>query len=228
LKTYDVFLFDADGTLFDYDKAEEHALKAMFDRCGFVYSENIRQVYRDINEKAWKDYENGIVTKTELQSVRFERLFDAMGVRRDAMEFNLQYLYELGKGSYLIDGAYEICSEIVSKGKKIYIVTNGIITTQESRIKHSLIKDYVTDFFVSEFVGYQKPQIEYFDYVFSHIQKVEKDKILIIGDSLSADIAGGNNAGIDSCWYNASGAANNTEIIPTYEIKSLYDVRMFA
>ena len=143
------------------------------------------------------------------------------------MRFNEKYLFELGKGSFLIEGALEICREIVSYGKKIFIVTNGILATQEARIKNSLIKDYISDSFISEGIGFQKPNIKYFEYVFLNIPQIEKDKILIIGDSLSADIAGGNNADIDTCWFNESRIENQTDITPTYEISSLKELQNF-
>ena len=227
MKEYDIFLFDADGTLFDYDMAEDNALKIMFDYCGFEYSQNIRSKYREKNSQVWASYEKGEITKAELQTLRFSRLFNDIGVNYDEKDFNDRYLIELGKGAYLIDGALEICKEITSHNKKIYIVTNGVLTTQKTRIEHSLIKGYVSDFFVSEFVGFQKPHASYFDYVFSHIPHVSKDRILIIGDSITADIAGGNNAGIDSCWFNKSGEMNNTEVIPTYEISRLSELNKF-
>ena len=224
MNKYDVFLFDADGTLYDYDKAEENALKIMFNYCEFDYSESIRLKYREINSQVWASYEKGEITKAELQTLRFSRLFNDIGVDYDVKTFNEKYLNELGKGSFLIDGALEICKKITSVNKKIYIVTNGILTTQKARIEHSQIKEYVSDFFVSEFIGSQKPHRQYFEYVFSHIPQVEKDRVLIIGDSLSADIAGGNNAGIDSCWFNRSGNINKTEIKPTYEISKLNEL----
>ena len=227
MKKYDIFLFDADGTLYDFDMAEANALQIMFKNCGFEYSEKIRQKYIGINTQIWDSFEKGEITKEELQTIRFARLFHDIGVQYDAAEFNKNYLYELGKGAFLIDGALEICAEIVSCHKRIYIVTNGILATQKSRIKHSLIKDYISDFFVSEFVGFQKPHILYFDYVFSHIPHMEKEKALIIGDSISADIQGGQNAGIDSCWYNETGKENQTAIIPTYQIQKLSEIRKF-
>jgi YjjG family noncanonical pyrimidine nucleotidase len=228
LAKYEIFLFDADDTLYDYDKAEEYALQAMFKHCGFNYSEDIRTCYRKINTQIWESYEKGEISKTDLQTLRFSRLFDEIGVQYDTTDFSTRYLAELGKGTFLIDGAVEICRDIVSHNKQIFIVTNGILATQEARIKHSLIKDYISDFFVSEFVGYQKPDREYFEYVFSHIPKVGKDKILIIGDSLTADITGGSNAGIDTCWFNANESINHTSITPTYEVKNLAELRKFV
>jgi 2-haloacid dehalogenase len=227
MKKYDLFLFDADGTLFDYDMAETNALKTMFDYCGFDYSESIQSKYREINSQVWKSYEKDEITKAQLQTLRFTRLFSEIDLFYDAKDFNEKYLEELGKGSFLIDGALEICKEITSCGKKIYIVTNGILATQEARIKHSAIKEYICDFFVSEFIGYQKPHVLYFEYVFSHIPQIDKNNILIIGDSLSADIAGGNNAGIDSCWFNKSGDINDTDIIPVYEISALSELNKY-
>ena len=228
MQNYEIFLFDADGTLYDYDKAEEYALRTMFEKCGFNYSEDIRSKYRIINTEVWVAYEKGELSIKDFPIIRFERLFSEIGVQHDDVgDFNTQYLAELGKGTFLIDGAVEICKEITSKNKLIYIVTNGLLATQEARIKNSLIKDYITDTFVSSFVGYRKPDKEYFDYVFSHIPHVSKDKVLIVGDSLTADITGGNNAGIDTCWYNGHGFENNTDIKPMYEIKHLNEIQQF-
>ncbi|MCL2171000.1 MAG: YjjG family noncanonical pyrimidine nucleotidase [Defluviitaleaceae bacterium] len=228
MKKYDLFLFDADGTLYDYDKAEKHALQAMFAHCNFRYADNILARYREINEEVWDDYEKGGLSKSDMQTLRFSRLFEEIGIEHDAVDFNAKYLAELGKGTFLIDGAEEICRDIVSQNKSIFIVTNGILATQEARIKHSLIKDYISDFFVSEFVGYKKPEREYFEYVFSRIPKIAKEKILIIGDSLANDIAGGNNAGIDTCWFNENENENHTNTIPTYEIKKLSELQKFV
>jgi len=224
MRKYDIFLFDADNTLYDYDAAEAYALKTMFERCGFNYSENIRTKYREINGPLWENFARGEILKEDLQNVRFARLFKEVGVQYNEVDFNIRYLVELGKASFLIDGAEEICRTIVCNNKQLFIVTNGILATQESRIKHSLLKDYISDSFVSEIIGYKKPDIEYFEHVFSHIPQVSKDKILIIGDSLTADIAGGNRAGIDSCWFNEKKTKNNTKLKPTYEISRLSEL----
>jgi len=228
MKKYEIFLFDADDTLYDYKMAEANALRVMFENSRIAYTEDLRSAYREINSQEWAKYEKGEITKNALQIARFRRLFENIGVNFDAADFNAKYLYELGKGSFLIDGALEICRYITSAGKKIYIVTNGILATQKSRIANSLIKDYISDFFVSEFVGFQKPAAAYFEYVFSHIPQVGRDKILIIGDSLSADMAGGCNAGIDSCWFNPGFIENMTDIRPTYEIRKLEELKEFV
>ena len=228
MKKYDIFLFDADGTLFDYDRAEEQALKTMFARCGFVYTEKARNIYRDINVEVWASFERGEMTKDELQTIRFTLLFGYIGVSYDEDVFNKQYLLELGKGSFLISGAFEICEYIAARGKKIFIVTNGLLATQHARIKYSQIKNFITDYFVSEVVGSQKPDIRYFEYVFERIPPAAKENILIVGDSLTADIAGGKRAGIDTCWFNETGVKNQTSITPVYEINKLTELKNFV
>jgi len=227
LKKYDIFLFDADGTLFDFSLAEAGAVQAMFNSCGFDYTEDILLKYRRLSAPLWERYEKGEITTENLLVLRWVHLFDELGISYDAKDFGGKYLNELGRGIFLIDGALEICRDIVSSNNQLYIVTNGVFATQKARIEHSAISKYVSDFFVSGAIGFPKPHPFYFEHVFSHIPQITKDKILIVGDSLSADIAGGNNAGIDSCWLNISDAVNDTGIIPTYEISALSELHEF-
>ena len=120
-------------------------------------------------------------------------------------------------------GALETC-KMLSEYCSLYIVTNGVSKTQHSRIRLSAIKDYFKDIFVSEDVGYQKPLKEFFDYVFEKINLIDKSRVLIVGDSLTSDIQGGNNAGIDTCWYNPKGIENTKKVNCTYEINNLQDL----
>lgn len=224
MKTYDVFLLDADGTLFDYDKAEENALKSVFHKYRVDYAEDVRAIYRKINQALWDSLEKGQIDKSDIQVLRFKQLFDALGIACDPKRFSDDYLIELGKGSFLIEGALEVCKSICENHGKAYIVTNGISSTQKARLENSVIKPYIAEIFISEEIGYHKPNPLYFEYVFSHIPDVDKSKMIIIGDSLSADIAGGIHAGIDSCWFNKFDSKNNTNTAPTYEIKSLTEL----
>ena len=227
MKKYEIFLFDADDTLYDYDMSEANALKTMLESIGISFDITLHKRYREINMQTWKRFEQGEISSEELQTSRFARLFDELGIHEDAKEFNASYLAEFGKGSFLIDGALDICKAITSQGKEIYIVTNGLVLSQEARVKHSPLVQYISDTFVSDRVGYQKPHPAYFDYVFKHIPQIGKDKFLIIGDSLTADIVGGNNAGIDTCWFNERRKENHTEITPTYEIHKLRELEKF-
>jgi len=226
MKKYDIFLFDADDTLYDFNMSSVYALKTMFEQCGFDYSDSVWTRYIEINSQAWTCYEKGEISIHELQTTRFSRLFDEIGISHDADDFNKRYLYELGSGSFLIEGALEICRKIILENKQIFIVTNGLISTQDARAKQSPLSEYISGVFVSQAVGSKKPEAEYFEHVFSHIP-AGKDKMLIVGDSLTADIAGGNNAKIDTCWLNRHGASNFTGIKPLYEINTLRQLQKF-
>jgi 2-haloacid dehalogenase len=228
MKKYEIFLFDADGTLYDFNKAEESALQRMFEQNGFGYSPKVLERYRALSAELWAAYEKGKMKKLDLQKLRFERLFGELEIRCDALEFNDNYIVKLGEGGFLLNGAIEICEAVASAGKPIYIVTNGFQRVQEPRIKNSPLDKFISDVFISEVVGYPKPDERYFEHVFSNIPQVSKDKILIIGDSLAADIAGGNKAGIDSCWFNEHGIENETSALPTYEISELQELRKFV
>jgi 2-haloacid dehalogenase len=125
-------LFDADGTLFDYDMAEGVALRKTFEQYSLNYNDDIRNIYREINSSMWKEFENGKIDKASLQTGRFERLLNECNYKADANEFNLIYLDFLAENGHLIDGALEICKEL-SEFCTLAIATNGIARTQKGR-----------------------------------------------------------------------------------------------
>ena len=221
---YEAYLFDADDTLFHFDMAEEHAFKKVFNDAGLTYSDDILNLYRSISKVLWHKFENAEITKDELQFKRFHDLFAELNIDYNAKQMNDAYVLALGTGAYLIDGAEDICKSLTESGKRIYIITNGVAVTQKMRITSSVISGYISGLFVSEDVGFQKPQIEYFDYVLSHIPNIDQTSTIIVGDSLLSDIRGGIQAGIDTCWFNKNNEKNTTTFRPTYEVNRLIDI----
>jgi 2-haloacid dehalogenase len=222
---YDVYLIDADDTMFDFDKAETTALTGMFQRYALRCSEGVRIRYRDINNELWAMFERGELSKEIVLIERFVRLSKVLGIPLDAEEFNRLYLLELGKCSDLLEGAEALCKRLFEEGKHIYIATNGTPSaTQKSRLAASPLPPYVSGVFVSEDVGWQKPQKEYFDYIFAHIPPVDKSRVLMVGDSLSSDMRGGQNAGLDTCWFNPDHKPNPSDVRPTYEVAALAEI----
>jgi len=224
VKKYDIFLFDADNTLYDFDRASAHALEILLTKYGYGYSSNLPATFINLTADLWKALEKGEISGEDLQTERFKRLFELLGATHDPTKFNDEYIYEMGSSSFLIDGALEICQQITQNGKHLYIVTNGFLATGKARAAFSAIEKYKSGTFASEEVGYNKPAKAFFDHVLANIPKGE---VLIVGDSLSADIAGGNAAGIDTCWFNPKGLTNKTGIIPTYEISNLTELQKF-
>lgn len=219
---YKFILFDADGTLFDYDMAECIALRKTFEKYCFIFNEDIHNMYREINSSMWKEFENGKINKLNLQTGRFERLLNEFNYKADANEFNLLYLDILAESGHLIEGALEVCKEL-SQFCTLAIATNGIARTQKGRLKNSLIQPYISHIIVSEDAGFKKPHNGFFQYAFDTCKMQDKKSTIIIGDSLSADIKGGIDFGIATCWYNPNGIGT-ADLKADYEIKHLNDL----
>ena len=219
-KNYDTLLLDADDTLLDFRKTEKAALENTFDHYGLKLTEEIRDIYKTINHELWSAFERGEITKETITSTRFQRVFDTVGYHVDGSTFHLDYQQQLAQGYYLIDGARELCEKLAGK-YRLYCVTNGVASTQYSRLSGSGLDNYFRDIFVSEEIGYQKPSAHYFSAVFKSSPEVDTTHTLIVGDSLTSDIQGGKNTGIDTCWFNPSRQAAKPELKADYEIVKL-------
>ncbi len=221
---YDTLLFDADDTLLDFKRAEKESLASTFEHFSLCADEEIISGYSKINEGYWKALEREEVTKDELRVRRFADLCKRFEFDIEPALMAREYERNLSLSSYIIDGADELCRDLAEK-YRIYIVTNGIKDVQQGRIHESAIKDYFITDFVSEDVGYEKPRIEYFEFVAKSIPGFDKSKTIIIGDSLSSDIKGGINFGIDTCWYNPKNQEIPDGMDITYTVRSFDDIR---
>ena len=221
---FEYLLFDADNTLLDFSASEHNAFINTMKKHGFPHDESIKKQYDEINHGLWKRYECGEISRDEVVNTRFGKLFETIGVTGDGVAFERLYQAALGDGHDTIKDAMTLLEKLKSMGKKIYIVTNGVAVTQYKRLEASGIDKMVDGIFISEEIGYQKPSIHFFDAVFAEIAPFEKEKTLIIGDTLTSDILGGNNAGIATCWYNPKELTNTTIATVDYEIKSLMEV----
>ncbi|OKP97117.1 YjjG family noncanonical pyrimidine nucleotidase [Paenibacillus sp. P46E] len=217
---YEVILFDADDTLFDYGMAESKALYNAFVHFGLpTGAEDYAASYQEINRALWKDLEQGRTTSAVLRVERFNRLFAAHKLELSPEAFSEAYLKFLGEGTYLIQGAVELCQEL--NGYRLAVITNGIKDVQLSRIQGSPLSDTFEQIIISEETGYQKPEAGIFDYAFNKLGISDRSKVLIVGDSLTSDIKGGMDYGIDTCWFNPLGKEGVPGIHPTYEIREL-------
>lgn len=217
---YTWLLFDADGTLFAYDGAEEQAIENVFTHYELPFSASIVETYKRINQAMWMQIEEQTISLDELRVLRFELLFEELGIVQDALEFSRMYLHYLGQAADLIPGTLEVLEQLHGK-YNMAIITNGITRVQLSRIKKSGLDRYFPHVFTSEAIGVFKPATGFFDVVFDEIGHPPKENVLVIGDSLSSDIAGGVGYDLDTCWYNPNGVENNQGIRATYEIKDL-------
>lgn len=223
MSRYTTILFDADATLFDFKRSEHDAVKDCLAFAGLPTTDEVIQRYSEINDGYWKKLERGEVTKAELFTARWKDLLEYYGFDLDPQRIADLYPSRLAERGYLMDGAEEICQALYGK-VKMYIVTNGFATVQHGRFDNSPLRKYFDGMFISEELGAEKPSIAYFEAVFSKIPAFDKEKAIIIGDSLTSDIKGGINAGIDTCWYNPTGKSAPEGIAITYVISKLSEI----
>lgn len=221
---YKFLLFDLDHTLFDFDAAEDVALTQLLKEEGVDNIQAYKDYYVPMNKALWKDLEQKKITKHELVNTRFSRLFKHFGVEKDGAYLANRYQFYLSQQGQIFSGAMELLDNLIDRGYELYAATNGITTIQTGRLTQSGLASYFNHVFISEQLGTQKPDALFYERIGQQIPGFSKDKTVMIGDSLTADIQGGNNAGIDTIWYNPHHLENKTQAQPTFEVHSYQEL----
>lgn len=216
-------LFDLDDTLFDFHKAEKIALTKTLVHFGIDPTEETLALYSTINAAHWKRLELGEISREEVKVGRYRELFETIGVECDPVKATAYYESMIAIGHYFMPGAPELLGELYRK-YRLYIVSNGTAKVQEGRIGSSGITKYMDGIFISQILGANKPDKQFFDICFAEIPDFSLSETVIIGDSLSSDIKGGINAGITTVWFNPKGIENDSDIKPDYTINELSEV----
>lgn len=221
MRRYDTVLLDADNTLFDFDRAEELALRWLLRTLDLPEEEGQR--YLAINRELWHLRDLGGITAEELVVERFRRFLRETGAQGDPAELNRDYLRKLGECPALLPGAEELCRTLVSAGCTLAIVTNGMPAVQRSRMAHSGIADCFRGLFISGEMGCSKPDRAFFEQVFRTLGLGEKDKprTVMVGDNLLTDVAGGLRFGLSAVWYDIRGTGDCGGIVPTCRAETL-------
>lgn len=225
--TYQLLLFDLDNTLFDFDRAQDMAL-AHFLKVEGVSEDDIPnyiQYYVPMNQKLWDMLELGLISRQDLVNQRFAKLFAHFGQDRDGVQLARHYQECLSQEGVLLEGARDLLEECRRQGKRIFAVSNGISYIQRNRIAQARLEELFEGIFISEEVGFVKPSLAYFDHVFQNIPDFDKSLAVMIGDSLSADIQGAIQAGLDSVWYNPHQKELPADIHPTYTVKNFKELK---
>lgn len=220
-------LWDVDGTLLDFIAAEKAAIRKLFREYHLgECTDKMLARYSKINRSYWVKLENGEMTKPEILVGRFHDFFESEGLDASiAAEFNEKYQDRLGDADSIVycDDSLNLIRSLQGKVKQ-YAVSNGTIAAQTKKLKLSGIGELMDGIFLSEQLGYEKPNIEFFNQVFDALGPVDKSEVLIVGDSLTSDIRGGNNAEILTCWYNPNHLSAGPEYRIDYEIEDLHEI----
>ncbi len=230
---YDWVLFDADGTLFDYDAAEGEALGRTLMTFGLPPGPRILEIYRQINGRLWREFEQGKTTAGRLKVARFALLFEALEADHDAgrrslkrpdpARFGRSYLQHLGQCAHLIPDA-ELVLQALEDRVRLALITNGLSTVQRSRLAKSDLGRYFAAVVISDEEGVAKPDPRIFDVVFARMDQPSKEAVLMVGDSLTSDIQGAARYGIDACWFNPEARLPDSDVAFRYEIRQLREL----
>lgn len=219
---YDFILFDADDTLFDFQKTAEKCFSETCKKLGVPYKEGYYEIYHKINQGYWDLFSLGKVDKSTLKKMRFVDFGKAIGYDIDADEFMPIYEGGLANISILYPDAIPTLEKVKEMGAKCYLITNGLANVQRGRLKLSGIGKYFDGIFISDEMGCSKPSKTYYDLVVSQIDYFDKKRALIVGDSLVSDIPLGIENGIDTCYLNHSGEEPSLKV--TYQIKTVSEI----
>ncbi len=222
-KHYPWLWFDADGTLFDYDRAEATALRQAFSAFRLPFEDSYLDIYREINQRLWQMLERHEVTPAVLRLRRFELLLESVQLSASIDQLSSIYLEQLAGCADLIEGAHEVL-QTFAQTCQIAIVTNGLQAVQRGRLARSTIQPFISELIISEEIGAAKPHAAFFEAVSARTGYPPKSDVLLIGDSLTSDIRGGVDYGIDTCWYNPAAEPRPEGLPITYEIRYLREL----
>ena len=222
LDKYKYILFDLDDTLLDFGSAQVTAFKKLLEDENIEYNDELFNKYEEINKSLWRSFERGEMSNKEVTSERFIRFFELFNRKVDGIEVDNRYRSYLAEGNQLFDGIIEMLVKL-SLSHKLYIASNGIGITQHTRLKNNDINKYFEKIFISEEIGSKKPDKDFFEIILKEIGINNKNEVLMVGDTLTSDILGANNIGIDSCLVDIH-KISNSDIIPTYKIEKTIEL----
>lgn len=219
---YKILLLDLDDTILDFQKSEKVAIVKLMEKYDVIPTEELIIRYHNINKKYWGLFEEGKIEKSKLLVERFVEFFSTLDrFDIDAEQVNIDYFDILANVPFELYGAYEFL-EAVSKKYEIYIITNGAVQVQSRRLSKVNVTKFFKKVYMSEAIGYQKPDVRYFEYVLKDLNLANKKEVIIIGDSASSDIQGGINIGIDTIWYNPN--KKTSHVKATYEVQNYQEI----
>lgn len=218
---YKVVILDLDNTLIDFDCMEINSLKNCLKSLKLPYDDEKISAYKEINQLLWDGLERGHYKKSEILLLRFEQFLERFDLKGNPEVMNKTYLLGLADYLTMTDGAQAVLDFVKDKYVTV-MMTNGVTSAQNAKLDKGQLRPYFDYIIISDEVGAHKPDVKIFDYMINLIGPYEKSEIIIVGDSLTSDIQGGINYGIDTCWYNPRGKLTDKNI--TYDIKHLNEL----
>lgn len=222
---YRAVLMDADDTIFDFQTGNRRAIEQLMNEIGYHSPQRFEE-YQAINHACWAALERGEMNPETLKVIRFQRFLEKYQIDCNPSEIAGRFIEILGCQHMLLPYAGDVVRAISEK-MPVIIVTNGITDVQKNRINLSPVKNFISGMVISEEIGFSKPRPEIFRYALNQ-WKLKPADVLVVGDSVTSDIAGANNAGIDCCWYNPHNKQLPKGIHTDYVVSDIRDIVQIA
>lgn len=217
MKNYEWIIFDADDTLFHFDAFA--GLQLMFSRSGVTFTAEDYETYQVLNKSLWVEYQNAKISAQQLQQRRFSVWAERLVM--DPADLNHAFMQAMADICSPIEGAVSLLNTL--KGNvKLGIITNGFVALQDIRLQRTGLKEHFDILVISEQIGVAKPHRDIFDHAITLMGNPDRQKVLMVGDNPDADIVGGINAGLDTCWLNRNDKTLSADITPNYQVSSLW------
>lgn len=224
-----VVFIDIDNTLLSFSEFVKETMKAGFEKFGLKpYKEEMFHTFNNINNRLWSRLEKGELTQNQIESVRWDMVFEELGIQFDGILFEKYFKECMFVSAILEPGAMEFLQYLSSK----YILcaaSNGPHVQQLNRLQLAGMYDYFAHFFISEKVGAEKPSRAFFEYGFkelreSGLEDIKPEETMIVGDSCSSDMAGGKGYGMKTCFYTRGKKLENRPENVDDMIENLMDI----
>jgi len=221
---FKAIFFDVDNTLLDFNKGADKAIKKVFGDLGITFSSEMTKTFHEVNDGLWKRLEKEEITLVQLHEIRFGLVLDRLGIKGfDGKDVEQAFLAALRVCAVKIDGAEELLFSLYGK-YKLYATSNAPHYQQIARLTNTGLIKYFDDVFTSELIGTAKPEKSFFDGCFERVPDLKKEDVLLVGDSISADIKGGAEYGLKTCWYCPDKEKAKTNTLADYVINELCEL----
>ncbi len=217
-------LIDIDNTILDFDKCADASIKKCADHFNVTLPENYYKVFSECNDKLWHLLEQGLITKQDIYDRRWVEIFNRLGIDGDGTAFEEMFRKTIRNITIPVDGAEELLKYLSDK-YPVYCASNASREQQEIRLRSIGFHQYITGFFMSEDIGFQKPAKEFFFACCEGIYPVKPSEIVMIGDSVNADIIGAKNFGIKTIWFNFRNEEYNDYNFTDYTVTTLDEIK---
>ncbi len=220
-------LIDIDDTVLDFQKCAEWSIKTAMSERGVQYAAEMYPVFKEVNDRLWSELEKGNITRENIFDRRFSEIFDKLGLSLDGREFEARFIELLHESTEEVSEARALLEYLHGKKYRIYAVSNAMQFQQENRLKKGGLEVFFDGIYTSELLGAAKPSREFFDAFFARVPEISKNEVLLIGDSLTADIAGGKNYGLTTCWFNNGARHSSSGSFSDFVVTSLSSIKLF-